>query len=409
MRSGVVLLLTLVLLVVLSALGYTLSSRVAAQRHRNQYIIDYQAACYSRDSAVKYALSTLQGVNPQLISRPNEPDFSDLFHLSEEQYEGLLAEWAAQDTLNENTLDTNKSLNIIQAKDSNEANGISRGVTGITDSNRSVIPGPYGPAWPLVTKPAELKIGSAAITIEIEDENAKYPISWGMLSSEEVRREATAGLATFCEWMNIENEQADSLKKQLEKINEIKPFKTDIQPITVAASAPSSSASKRRAARAQKSKNVVDVSVSAQRSDLAKFFHSSMIDTEILAKPTIISEKRKESAMKYMGMWASSKVNINTAPRQVLEAAFTFGGDADKIADEIIQQRRIKPFKDVDELKKSLFRYSDSIQKCAAYITTVSDSFTIKVTAINGAASAWSVIAVIKNGQNIEKIGIISG
>ena len=407
MRSGVVLLLTLVLLVVLSALGYTLSSRVAAQRHRNQYIIDYQAARYSCDSAVKYALSTLQGVNPQLISRPNEPDFSDLFHLSEEQYEGLLAEWAAQNTLNENTSDINKNPNIIQANDSNKANGIGNSVTGITDSNRSVIRGPYGPAWPLVTKPAELKIGSAAITIEIEDENAKYPISWGMLNSEEARREATAGLATFCEWMNIENEQADSLKKQLEKINEIKPFKMDAQPITAAASTPPSSASKRRAART-KSKNVV-VPVSTQQSDLAKFFHSSLIDTEMLAAPTIISEKRKESAMKYVGMWASSKVNINTAPRQVLEAAFTFGGDADKIADEIIQRRRIKPFKDVDELKKSLFRYSDSIQKCATYITTVSDYFTIKVTAINGAASAWSVIAVIKNGQNIEKISMISG
>lgn len=56
-RPGIVLLVTLVLLVVLATLGYTFSSRVAAQRHRNQYIIDYSRARYGCDSAVKYALA----------------------------------------------------------------------------------------------------------------------------------------------------------------------------------------------------------------------------------------------------------------------------------------------------------------------------------------------------------------
>ena len=44
---GIVLLVTLVLLVVLSTLGYTLTSRIAAQRHRNSYIIDYCKARYA--------------------------------------------------------------------------------------------------------------------------------------------------------------------------------------------------------------------------------------------------------------------------------------------------------------------------------------------------------------------------
>ncbi|MHC4703677.1 MAG: hypothetical protein ACYTFQ_24215, partial [Planctomycetota bacterium] len=92
-RSGVVLLVTLVLLVVLSTLGYTLSSRVAAQRHRNQYIIDYSKARYGCDSAVRYALATLEELDPQLISRPNEPDFSDLFALDDIEYNELLAQW----------------------------------------------------------------------------------------------------------------------------------------------------------------------------------------------------------------------------------------------------------------------------------------------------------------------------
>jgi DNA uptake protein ComE-like DNA-binding protein len=136
-----------------------------------------------------------------------------------------------------------------------------------------------------------------------------------------------------------------------------------------------------------------------QRADFAMLSHSSLIDTESLAKPTVVSESRKESALKYTGMWGSSKVNINTAPRQVLEAAFTFGGDADKIAEGVIQRRRIKPFADIEDLKKALFRYSDSIEKCKEYITTVSRFFTIKVTAVSGVAEASAVMVITKDSQ----------
>jgi len=94
--QGIVLLVTLVLLVVLSTLGYTLGTRLSAQRHREQYIIDYQTARYGCDSAVKYALATLQDIQPQLISRPNEPDFSDLFVLSNDEYQQLLAQIAPE-------------------------------------------------------------------------------------------------------------------------------------------------------------------------------------------------------------------------------------------------------------------------------------------------------------------------
>ena len=129
----------------------------------------------------------------------------------------------------------------------------------------------------------------------------------------------------------------------------------------------------------------------------------------MLARPTIISETRAESALKYIGMWASSKVNINTAPRNVLEAAFTFGGDADKIAEEIIQRRRLKPFKDIEDLKKSLLKYSDSIEKCKKYITTASRFFTIRVSAVSGTAKASTVIAIINDGKKMEKVAVLSG
>jgi hypothetical protein len=285
------------------------------------------------------------------------------------------------------------------------------------------IRGPYGPPWPFVIEPVELKIGSAMVKIEVEDENAKYPLGWAMLQGQDVKREARAALETFCEWMDMSSLEIDSLKEQMEQMSKIKPFKLDFRPIVKrtpidrrARSARRRGRSSRRGSRRSsrttrhrtRTISVIE-QIAQQRTDFAKLFHSSLIDTETLARPTIVSENRKESALKYMGTWATTKVNVNTAPRHVLEAAFTFGGDADRIADEIIQRRRITPFKDIAELRKSLFRYSDAIDKCEKYITTESQVFTIKVTAVNGLAKASAVIAVSRAGKKTERIGVISG
>jgi hypothetical protein len=424
-----VLLVTLVLLVVLASLAYTFSSRIAAQRHRDQYIIDYSRARYACDSGVKYALATLEELKPQLISRPNEPDFSDLFTLSETDYKELLSQWAAQMGIDATGADGSfTALSISSFKDVNDindvndVNNVAEDANNIDESGSLKIRGPYGPEWPFVAEPAEFEIGSAKVKIEIEDEEAKYPLGWAVLGDQELQREAEAGLETFCEWMGFSAEDIDSLKQEVQVIKDIKPFKTEFQSVTVAGKTPtpsppattSSSAARRAAVRRTASTPATRKTVTAadqlakQGTEFSELFHSSLIDTELLARPTIISESREESALKYVGMWGSTKVNINTAPRQVLEAAFTFGGDAAEIAEEIIKRRQAKPFTDIGELKTSLLRYSDSIGKCEKYITTSSTFFTIRVTAISGVAKASSIIAITKDGKIVKRIAVIS-
>jgi hypothetical protein len=428
-----VLLVTLVLLVVLSVLMFTLSIRMSAQRHRDKYIINYQAARYARDSAVKYALATLNDMNtPMLIERPNEPDFSDLFMLDEEQYRELVAEWAA---LNEEILSTESERNLEgEFSSPNSADSVPNDVKGFNDINGTnyvssfddapnslTVPGPYGPPWPFITKPVEFEVGPAKVRIEIEDENAKYPLGWAIMDDKKVQREAIAGFETFCEWMEVNDVQIDSLKDQLKEISKIKPFKLEFKPIsrierrqittrTTSSSTSRTSRSRVRPTRTRTIRKTISVAeqIAKQSADFAKLCHSSLIDTEALARPIIISETRKESALKYIGMWASRKVNINTAPRHVLEAAFTFGGDADRIAEEIIQQRRIKPFADIEELRRELFRYSTAIEKCEKYITTVSSIFLIKVTATSGVAEASAIIGITKDGRTVKRIAVIS-
>jgi len=413
-QHGIVLLVTLVLLVVLATLGYTLTSRVSAQRHRNQYIIDYSNARYGCDSAVKYALATLEELDPQLVSRPNEPDFSDMFALDAVGLQELLAEWQAAFPPDESK--GRKSL--AGAGDGNDINGLNRNKDASTDYNSSPmkIRGPYGPAWPLVTQPSEFEIGSAKVQIKIEDENAKYPLGWALLEDREQQREIQAGFVTFCELAGLNTEQINALSEQLVAIAEIKPFKIDFKPMTKSVKAPvttvnSKSRTSRTARTRQTYTKTVPVSqqVAEQTSHFAKLFHSSLIDAEMLARPTIVTADRKESPLKYIGLWGSQKINVNTAPRHVLEAAFVFGGNEVDIAEEIIQLRREKPFAEVADLKSELSRYSDSIAKCEKYITTKSRFFTIKITAVSGVAQASSVIAITKEGQTVTRIAVING
>lgn len=427
-QQGIILLVTLVFLVILSTLGYTLTSRVAAQRHRDQYIIDYCKARYSCDSAVKYALATLEGLNPQLVSRPNEPDFSDLFALTEEQYQKLIAQILAQQEQlqpsepNEQKDALKELASIFGLKDTNDANDVNSlaelAGDAQPDPSESVkIRGPYGPVWPLVTEPVKFEIGTAKVTMEIEDENAKYPLGWALLDDEKFRREAEAGFQTFCEWMGLAAEEVEAIREQLKQIGEIRPFKVEFQPVSTTVRAPattpvpgSPAGATVASARTRLVRKTLPASqqLADQTAYFARLFHSSLLDAEILARPTVVSPTRKESTLKYTDTWGSAKVNVNTAPRHVLEAAFAFGGDADRIADAIIRKRRIKPFENMEELKKELFAYSTSIGKCENFITTTSDFFTIRVTAISGVAKASSVIAIIKQGNNVQRVAVIN-
>jgi len=454
-HKGVVLLFTLILLVVLATLAYTLTTKVRAQRSRQQYMVDYQSARYACDSAVKYADTALQALKFKLISRPNEPDFSDLFSLTDEEYQELIDIWEmdldyadvndSNDYLSQsNTVDFNGMMDMPGFDDINDMNDPSyQGQFGegndfngfddffgktfdLNEPNEIVIRGPYGPEWPYVTEPIEFEIGTAKVTIEIVDENSKYPIGWALIENDDVRNEAIAGFESFCEWMDVNSFEIEELLSGLDEIREVKEFKVDFKLTeekdkpkdpndTKKAEPEKKETRKRRSVR----KNVRKVKEPKKKTipagthiaDFARLFNSSLIDTSLLSRATQLSDERDESALKYTSLWPSGKVNVNSAPRHVLEAALIFGGDSVEIAEEIIVARRQKPFVDIDELKKTLFQYSNSIAKCEKFITTESDFFTVRITAASGAAKVTSVVAVKRTGRRgrFEVIAAISG
>jgi hypothetical protein len=275
-----------------------------------------------------------------------------------------------------------------------------------------------------VTKPAEIEFGDASLTIEIMDENAKLPLVWGFDTDPNVKDEAQAAVTTFCEWMKMEPNEIDPLMKELKQIKDVKPFSASLKTVEASttpdnntpkdSNSDSSKQSKRVTRTRQRSRTRQQAAAGQQgRGDIgntldyAKILHSPMIDLESLAKSVNKDENRSESALKYVSLWGTQKVNINTAPRQVLESAFTFGGDSVEISKQIIEMRQKQPFKDLNDLAKKLYSYNTSIDKTKPYITTQSDCFTIRVKATSGVAQVCATAGIKKVQGKFQQIGII--
>ncbi len=401
-RSGIVLLVTLVILAVVAMLGYTLTSQVMEERFRHQYLIDYSQARYGCDSALKYAIAAMEDIDPVFISRAEYPDFSDLFALDAEQYRDYIERWQKSSKQNGSNV-TYFSTRDLFIEDTNDTD----------ESETIVVPGPYGAAWPLIAEPVEIEIGTAKVRIEIEDENAKYPLGWALVENKDIQWELDSGFETFCQMCGMEYEEIKALKSDLGEIKKIKPFRIDFAPVvtTTRETVKASGTTKTPTTATQVKRTVLTVAtqMSNQTTSFTRIFNSSLLDREALARAKIIDGDRKESPLKYISTWGTRLININSAPRHVLEAAFIFSGDQVDITDQIIKLRQIQPFEDMDDLQKRVVGFTDNIEKSKTYITTKSDIFTIRITATSGTAKATALIAVKKDANTVTRIAAING
>lgn len=446
-RRGLVLVLVLVILVVLAALTAALSLRVTQTRRRQQYMMDYQQARYACDSALKYMINVMPDKNFTLVSRQGMPDFSDLFAMDRSYYEAYIRYWLenASDEQIQKVLKSPQTekeeipeitlaeaLSMLAEKIAHPNDFMMPGQDDSlqqTDPNRIQVPGPYGVPWPYVMEPVDLEMGSADVTIAIEDENAKMPLGWAVTNSKTQQgKEAQAALTTFCEWMGMDTSQIEDLQDQCETIREQKTFEIDPKPILLKSRA-SAAAARQAAARSRSSRFRTTRTTRAARAsqnaapavkdelrpaiahatDFGKLFHSSLLNTEELTYPRREIGKREEYPLRYLALWGSQEVNINTAPRHVLEAAFMFAGDPEEIASLIIERRQTKPFRSTKELEELLTEGPKRIQAAEPYITTQSSFFQIRVTSRCGNARCEAVATVFKDKKNVQTLAVLYG
>lgn len=447
--AGFVLLVTMIVLVVLASLTTGLALQMSMAKRRQQYMIEYQRARYGLDSAMKYILNVLPAKNFTLLAREEQPDFSDVFLMNREEFAEFIASWAetATDEQIESVLAEGASLtqpaplssgNMVSGllalfggdEDANDVGTNSFQADEELyivelDPNDVVVPGPYGPAWPYVIEPIDLEIGPCKITITIEDENAKMPLSWLVTNSKEANKQAENALKTFCEWMSWDQQQLRELETKItEAMDEIhakKAFKLNAGPILQKSTTTRSvrtpirtSRSRRRtsrtASRTVRSTTTQKRPAVAHTTDFAKLFHSSLLDQEFLARPLPDTDERIESPLKYLGLWGAQRVNVNTAPRHVLEATFSLAMDSFDIPEftqEVILARKEKPLRKIDELKEFGGLDADTMKQLNNYLTTTSTFFQIHITSRSGNASSSAVATVIKEGRNTQQLAIL--
>ena len=441
-NAGFVLLVTVIVLVVLASLTAGLATRLTMAKRRQQYMMEYQRARYGLDSGIKFIISEMPLTSFPYESREGKPDFSDLFWMNQDEYDQFVIVWAetatdeqiesvlkADAAMVQEPLDTanlfSKLASLFSGGDSDpnamEIDEDQQMYVIEIDPNEIEVSGPYGPPWPYVAEPIEMEIGSCNVTITIEDENAKMPLSWLVTRYEKTDKRAQYALKRFGEWMAMGSDEIDQLQTQCEDVFEKKEFKLNAGPIvtktTTKTSSRTSAARRSRRSRSRRTKKTPTKTTKtvtqkrpaiAHTTDFAKLFHSSLLDRETLTLPVIETEDRLESALKYLGIWGSQHVNVNTAPRHVLEAALTFAADyPEEFASSIIEQRQEKPFSKVEEIKELGHLNTESFDKLKNYITTTSTFFKVTVTSRTGNARARAVLTIVKEGKNTETLMVL--
>lgn len=453
-HRGFILLVTMIVLVVLASLAAGLSVHLSVAKRRQQYMIEYQRSRYGVDSALKYIMTVLPNKNFSLTSdRLDVPDFSDLFWMNQAEYADFIADWSqtATDEQVEAVLKKGASLtesaplsadkisslfsSLFGGTGGSDVNEMSMGSYASQESlsvveldpNDVVVPGPYGPLWPDVMEPIDLEIGPCQITITIEDENAKMPLSWFVTTSKEANKRAENAIKTFCEWMSWDQQDLLDLEAEIqmsmEQIHEKKAFQLNPSPVLIrtsvnrrTASSAASRTSRRRSRARPVTTSTARTQVTKQRpavahtTDFAKLFHSSLLDREFLARSLPDTGDRVENPLKYLSLWGAQRVNINTAPRQVLEAAFSLAMDSfdlPEFTQEVIDHRKEKPFKKIDELKELGGLDTETMNNLQNYLTTTSTFFLVHVTSRSGSATSSAVATVVKEGKNLQQLFIL--
>jgi hypothetical protein len=93
-------------------------------------------------------------------------------------------------------------------------------------------------------------------------------------------------------------DQIDELKSQVDQLSGIKTFKMEYKEVKTVTPASTSSSRGRRRTAVRRAREEKIITPAMQAADFAKLFHSSLIDLETLARPTIVNDRRQESALK---------------------------------------------------------------------------------------------------------------
>ncbi|MCK5270331.1 MAG: general secretion pathway protein GspK [Sedimentisphaerales bacterium] len=254
----------------------------------------------------------------------------------------------------------------------------------------------------------KLKIGLVSVEIKIYDENSKFPIYWLLHSpiekNTDYRDKSVKLLAERLEAEPAANNEAVDLARKTGKAMNVP------EPMNYLYRRSSGRSRYRRVAwrlkRSRQSKSLAGKGIDHNkllRQTMSNFFYQWQEELKQNEKyKNMLTPLPNHPARfaDYIGCWGHNRININTAPVEVLEAAFLPLGITKKTAEAVVVHREKNPFANPTQLQRVRGISRTMLNAAKVLSTTSSDTFSIQITTSLGRASYSLYGSIYKSRRN---------
>jgi len=267
-----------------------------------------------------------------------------------------------------------------------------------------------------------IEVGEATVEIEIHDENAKWPMLWLLTSPFENDRDGKLtreNLKLLGDRLGADGEvmqEAAELTRELGR-----KIKIPTSDITVATTKSRSSEGKTDGRSSRRTRTVQKKRIGYQKrlaerdsrylamGQFASQWQNAILHTaeyEVLKKEM----RQEESVLEYLGIWGNTKVNVNNASAEVLQAALEPIGITADVAQAIVEQRKTKPIGNITALHDLLPSDNQLREALGSLADVKSDTFSIYVTARLGRTHKTLIAGAFADDRGrVKKTGTIPG
>ncbi len=229
-----------------------------------------------------------------------------------------------------------------------------------------------------------LSIGEAEVEIEVQDENAKWPVLW-LLRSPYRSRSAQREFSDFAESMGIKSTDAYRAYTYIMKIgHQLDRNLPQAERQVVVDDRRVSGNSRYQNVRRFRSFQRQMLDEKQRRETMGEFaqrWQRTLVDTEELAPLREPLPDRGYAFNDLVGIWGNNLVNINTASAEVLFTAFKPVGLTKAGAESIVEYRQTTPFRQPTDLAQVGGLQKEVVERMRDLCVVRSDSFSVHVTA----------------------------
>jgi len=299
--------------------------------------------------------------------------------------------------------------NLPARTDSNQASPTNDYNQQTEEAQTDTFPAVFGePSF--IIKKSTIQIGDIKVDIEIHDENGKLPLLWLLRSPYDPsgnNSKVKTGLSEMATGLSANqsllNNVIDAVMEKGQSL-ELPPPEKELYQVKRYYKGGRSSASRASVTVFRVKVRKADQVKETQQRYRAMGIFAARWYAEFLRQQEDYIPKWSRAAavpqtsfMDYLGWWGHNRININTAPYEVLLAAFSPMGIDKQTISEIVQYRRDNPFKSLGDLRNIRKIDTDTRRAIINLSTVNSDTFSVYVRADMGRAH-YSLIGGINKG-----------